>query len=437
MNVKMVDRSKCPELRSFEDLRFDYPSHVTLSNGIPLYVVDNGDQEVNKLEIICRGGLLDEEKPLQAMALASMLVHGSDEYSSSDVAEILDYNGSYMNAVSQDNFIHVSISSLNKNFGEVLPVFSSIVQRPSIPEREFEVLKTQVKGAYKTACEKVKYLSQMACRGLYFGENHPFSHIICDEDVDCLSVEDVKRFHARYFKPENYVMILSGKIGEKEKRLVDEYFGGEKIGGKQALLCAVERNSSSDKEVMVNKDGALQSAVYMIQEAVPRSHPDYIKLRILITALGGYFGSRLMQNIREEKGYTYGINAMLVGRRCGAKIVITSECDTEYTYPLISEVKKEIRRLQDELMDTEEIDTVKNCMLSDLAKTLDSPFSMASCVSSNILYATGEDYFNRQVKDIMDVTPEELRRIAKTYLNTDKFYTAIAGDEKQLKLYGE
>jgi predicted Zn-dependent peptidase len=160
-------------------------------------------------------------------------------------------------------------------------------------------------------------------------------------------------------------------------------------------------------------------------------------LRILVTALGGYFGSRLMQNIREDKGYTYGINAMLVGRRSGAKIVITSECDTAYTYLLVREVENEIRRIQDKLMSEEELDTVKNNMLSDLAKTLDSPFSMASCVSSNIIFSTGEDYFNRQIAEITKITTKELQEVANKYLDVSKFYTAIAGDEKQLKLYGK
>lgn len=431
----MLDRSKSPELSTFSDLRFDYPDYVTLRNGMRLYLVNKGDQEVNRLEVVCRGGLFDEAKPLQSFALASMLVHGSDKYSSNEVAELLDFNGSYMNAVNHDSYTHVCLNSLNKNFKEVLPVFKSLLDAPAIPEREFDVLKSQVKSAYQTARQKVKYLAQMEGRKMYFGENHPLSHKICDEDVDNLTIADVKAFHAQFYKPENCTLVLSGKIDGDVLARVTETFGDDAPRGKYDEMTIPEAKSMSLRESVVNKEGALQSSVYMVHEAMARNHPDYIKMRILTTALGGYFGSRLMQNIREDKGYTYGINAMLMGRRCGSKLVVVSECDTSYTYLLIDEVKNEVRKLQEEPMCAEELEMVKNCMLSDLAKTLDSPFTMAGCVSSNILYGTGEDYFNRQVEEIVNVTPESICEVANKYLNVDKFYVAVAGDEKQLKLY--
>ena len=430
----MIDRSKSPDLSTFVDLKFDYPTYVTLNNGIKVYIVNSGDQDVCKLDMLYRGGLLEETMPLQSMALASMLVHGSNEYTSEQMSEWLDYNGAYMNAMSHDNFTQVSLNSLNSNLENVLPALRSVLLSPSIPEQEFDLLKMQIKSAYRNAKERVKYLSQMSCRGLYFGKKHPFAHMICDEDVERLTRDDVKAFHAEYYKPENCVMILSGKVGDKELSLLDKYYGIETCHGAASQINAIERTPSDTYNVLVNKEDALQSSVYMIHGSIPRNHHDYIKLRILITALGGYFGSRLMQNIREEKGYTYGISSMLVGRRGDAKIVISSECDTKYTYPLISEVNNEIKKLQNELMPIEELDMVKNCMLSDLAKTLDSPLSMASVVSSNILYSTGVDYFNRQAEEINRVSPEELLAVANKYIDADKFYIAIAGDEKQLKI---
>ncbi len=430
-----LDRSISPELTTFKDLRLDFPNYITLSNGIKLYVVNSGDQEVNRLEVLYRGGLFDEDKPLQSFALASMLIHGTKQHTSKNVAEILDYNGSYVNATSHENYTHISCTSLNRNFISVLPLLKDILAEPSIPEREFEVLKSQVKSAYQNARERVKYLSQMEARKLYFGDCHPLSHIIVDEDVDNLSSDDVRRFHSRFYKPENCTLVLSGKIDDKELNLVESIFGKDELINEVASISIANKMSGDERISVVNKDGALQSSIYMIHEAIPRSHPDYIKLRILVTALGGYFGSRLMQNIREDKGYTYGINAMLVGRRGGAKIVISSECDTAYTYSVIEETQKEIIKLQQELVEDWELEIVKNCMLSDLAKTLDSPFSMASCVTSDLLYCTGEDYFNRQVSEIMNIDARMLQDVANKYLNVNNFYIAIAGNEKQLKLY--
>ncbi len=431
----MLDRSKSPKINSFSNLHFDYPDFITLKNGVKLYIVNKGDQDVNRLEVICRGGMFEETKPLQSFALSSMLIHGSEEYSSSEVAEKLDFTGSYMSAVNHDNFTHVTLNSLNKNLKDILPVFKSILTMPAIPEREFEVLKAQVKSAYQTARRKVKYLSQMEGRRLYFGDNHPLAHMVSDDDVSAITIADVKDYHKKYYRPENYTLILSGKISDNVLTLITNAFCDESKKDTITELKTFERNPSKEMVSVVNSDDALQSAVYMIHEAIPRSHCDYINMRILAMVLGGYFGSRLMQNIREDKGYTYGINAMLMGRQCGSKLAIISECDTAYTYLLIDEVKNEVKKLQEQLISREELEMVRNCMLSDLSKTLDSPFSMAGCVSSNILYGTGEDYFNRQVEQITKITPKVLRDVANKYLDLSKFRIAIAGDEKQLKLY--
>lgn len=431
----MLDRQKSPKLSTFTDLRFDYPRYIALKNGVKLYIVDSGDQEVCRFEVICRGGTFEETKPLQSLVLASMLVHGSDEYSSNDVAELLDYTGSYMNVVSHDNFTHVTLNSLTKNLEKVLPVLKSVLEAPKLPEREFELLKTQLKSAYQTARCKVRYLAQMEGRRLYFGDKHPLAYMVSDEDVDNITREDVLAFHRRFFRSENYTFVVSGRVDDRVIDLIEQYFGTARFTGDAVEFVKVERNPLETKTSLMNLDDALQSAVYMVHEGIARNHPDYIKMRILTTALGGYFGSRLMQNIREDKGYTYGINSMLMGRRCGSKLVITSECDTAYTFMLIEEVKKEIVRMQQEPMDTEELEMVKNCMLSDLAKTLDSPFSMAGCVSSNILYGTGEDYFNRQVKEITNITPTDILNVANNYLNVEDFRISIAGNVKELNLY--
>lgn len=433
----MLDRRTAPQLSTFKGLKYDYPSYVKLANGVKLYVVNSGEQDVNRLEVLYRGGLFEEAKALQSFALSSMLIHGTDRYSSKEISEFFDYNGAYVNASNHENYTQINCTSLNRNFKDVLPIFKCLLDKPAVPEREFDVLKSQVKSAYQNVRERVKYLSQMAARKLYFGESHPLSHIITDEDVDSLCVADVKRFHSEFYKPENCTLVLSGKIGDKELALVEDAFGCDSVSGEASALVDVARHADDRKEILVNKDNALQSSIYMVQEAVPRSHPDYIKLRILIMALGGYFGSRLMQNIREDKGYTYGINAMLVGRRNGAKVVISSECDTAYTYLVIEEVKKEIVNLQQEPIPDWELEIVKNCMLSDLAKTLDSPFSMASCVTSNLLYETGEDYFNRQVAEIENINSKTLFDVANKYLDVNNFYVAVADNEKQLKLYSK
>jgi len=201
------------------------------------------------------------------------------------------------------------------------------------------------------------------------------------------------------------------------------------------LDCKIIPSNPSDIHFkVVDKDDAMQSSVVFLQNSIMRNHPDYIKLRIVITALGGYFGSRLMKNIREEKGYTYSIGASLLCTKNLSYINISSECDTAYTAELIKEVKIEIEKLRAQEMDNEELSTLKNCMLSDLVKILDTPLSMAGLVTSHLFYSTGTDYFNKQREIIENITAKDIKEIAFKYLNIDNFYIVVAGNEKLMKL---
>ena len=178
----------------------------------------------------------------------------------------------------------------------------------------------------------------------------------------------------------------------------------------------------------IKKKGAVQSAIKIRIGAIPRSHPDYIPLRILITALGGYFGSRLMKNIREEKGFTYGISASLSGRRHEGYIDIETQCDSAYTWKVIDEISAEISRLQHEPLGREELLKVKKYIISSLTKVLDTPSARADYASTDFLYGTGADYFNRQVEITDRITPEELTEVARLHLKPDSALQIVAGD---------
>ena len=213
----------------------------------------------------------------------------------------------------------------------------------------------------------------------------------------------------------------------KEIDMVAEAFGSDRDERAADELVMAGRVQGSEHFSFVEKEGAVQSAIQMQLPAIPRTHPDYFKLRILVTALGGYFGSRLMSNVREEKGYTYGIWASLIGARQGAYVSISTECDCAYTRPLIDEVKHEMETLRNEPIPIEELDMVRSSMLSELVKNLDTPFSIASNVGAMILYGIYPEYFNEQIRAIRAVTPEELLATARRYLLEENLYTVVAG----------
>lgn len=428
--MQKIDYTKQPPIRSFNKMSLEFPEAEVLSNGVQLYVVNSGDQDVNMIEVSFRGGAFEEDKPLQATFMSSMLVHGSSSYSSRDVAEKLDFNGSWFRTRCFDNHTAVILNSLNRCFATVLPMFVDLIFNPIFPKKEFELLRNKLLSAYRTARGRVGYLAMTEADRIFFGDRHPLARKIQDDDIEGITIDDLRRFHDKYYHPSNCTIILSGKIGDKEIALVKKAFGSVGDDRPTDPFGSCKELRENCKFRIIDKNDAIQAAVSMIMPAIPRSHPDYIKLRVLVMSLGGYFGSRLMSNIREDKGYTYGISALLLGRRSGSNIVISTECGNQYVVPLIVEVKKEINRLRKDLMSDEELDMVKSFLMSELVKTFDTPFSIASYVGSTVYHGVAPDYFNRQVECIMQVTPTDLQDMAQKYLNMEDLITVVAGNRE-------
>lgn len=421
-----------PEVSPFGPMSLDFPRRLTLDGGVEMYVVPGGDQDVCRVEVIFRGGAYEEEMALQATMMSSMISHGSLKCSSRDVAERMDYCGSWLSSRCLDNHTAITLHSLNRCLRDTLPLVADIIYNPAFPEREFGLMRDKTLSTYRTAREKVKYLaSTEACR-MYFGPDHPLSRRVSDDDVERVTVDSLRSFHSKWYHPSNCTILLSGKIGGKELELVTGLLGSKSDPRPADEFGDFAECRAECRFSLVDKPGAVQAAVSAMLPAIPRSHPDYIPLRTLVVALGGYFGSRLMSNIREDKGYTYGISAMLLGRMRGANISISTQCANEYVAPLLSEVRHELGRLREEEMSQEELDMVRLSIVSDLAKTFDTPFSIANYVASVVLYGVYPDYFNEQIRQLSAITPAKLRDMAIKYLNPDDMTIAVAGDRKMI-----
>lgn len=427
MNMS-IDYKQRPMIRPFGKFRIDCPKPITMPNGVPLYVVSGSDQEVNRIDVIHRGGIFEETpRRLVAQATAAQLSQGTRQMSSQEIAECFDYNGAWIGSRSTHNHTTLTLNSLNRCFDKTLPVIQDMIFNPTFPERELQVYRNRCLGAFRTARERVKYLAGVEMNRIFFGQDYPLSRAISDENIMSLNAEDLRLFHKQYYHAANRTVILSGGVSQREIDMVINAFGYDNDSLGTDSYSEFRQEPMDMHFSIVEKPEAIQSAIQIQLQAIPRTHPDYFKLRILVTALGGYFGSRLMSNVREEKGYTYGIGATLIGSRNEAYVSISTECDCAYTMPLIDEVKHEIARLREEPIPLAELDMVKSSMLSDLIKNLDTPFSLAGNVSAMILYDIYPEYYNDQIEAIRSTTPEELTDAAQRYLLDDNLYIVVAG----------
>ncbi|MEG2219430.1 MAG: pitrilysin family protein [Muribaculaceae bacterium] len=430
----MIDRTQQPVISDFSTVEMTFAEERILANGVKLLIINSGDQEVCRFDIIFNGGLYEQHQPMVCNALASMLRHGGKGYDSAAIAEIFDFYGAWTSGRAHHHHTSFTVYSLNRCFKDLMPVIESIIKKPTLPAHEFELIKKQSISSLNNSKEQVRYLATQKFNEMYFGKNHPFGKNISVKDIEALNLEMLETFHQAHFSSQNCTIMLTGKVTNEMIACVDAYFGNT-WGNKKEFECsnAIPITHSTTKLEIVDKPGSLQSAVIMGLDAIPRNHADYIPLRILVKTFGGYFGSRLMTNIRETKGYTYGISAGLIGRHEHSYIMITSECDTKYTHLLINEVKNEMRKLAEEPIDNDELNRVKSNIISDMVGAVDSPFAIADYNLTAIYCNISKDYFAKQVEIIKKITAKELQEIAQKYFVTDNLFMAIAGDKKKIE----
>lgn len=397
-----------------------------------LWIAGNGEDEINQLSIYLTGGAFHESRPMQATACSMAVFNGNENMSHARIAEAIDFYGAWRSVQVHDNCTAFAMSSLNENFDKTLPIFIDCLMRPVFPDNEFELNKRQLSANCATAREKVKYIANKEIMRLYYGDNHPLATNPSPADIDSLTREHILDFYSSFYKAQNCNLVLAGHITDKLLATLESVMMQWKPDGEPATILEPKAAPSPCVLQVVDKQGAVQAAVSMMLNTVPRQHPDYFKLRILATVLGGYFGSRLMTNIREDKGYTYGINASHSGRAFDGYLGISTECDTQHVWDVIDETKKEIMRLCHEPIPEQELLTVKRHMLSDLAKTLDTPFNIASYIGNMFCYGTYPTYLNEQVKAILQATSEVLMETACHYFKLDKLKIVVACDKTKL-----
>ena len=430
----MLDRSVAPETGNFGDISLPFPEHKRLSNGVELFIFDCASEDVVRLDLIFDGGQFEQDKPMLFQLMLSMLKLGTKDFDSAYIAERLDFCGAWLHTRTYDHHTVVTVYSIHRCLDSVLEIIEQMIKYPVFPEREFNVLKKRVISELRNNRQKVKYLATCEFNKNFYGKNHPLGRVNNISSLKEIKTGDLKDLHSRYITPGSCRIMLTGKINPETVSLVDKYFGKEWCKGRLPVeLNCFPASPSGNRLSIVDKPGSLQSCLVMGIPAVERSHEDYIPLRILVIALGGYFGSRLMCNIREEKGYTYGISSSLIGRADSSYILVMSEADTKYTWLLIDEVRKEINKLVEFKIEDEELDTVKSNILSDLVKTVDSPFSIAEFHVTAICCGIADDYFEKHIEQIKNISPEKLKQIAEKYFVQENLFISIAGDKNKLK----
>lgn len=424
----MLDRTIQPAIKPISKITFPEVEKTTLSNGRPLHLIRDSAQEVVRIDFMFGGGSWHQKKALVAYLCNQMLKEGSANLNSQQIAEKLDFYGSWLQLSASYHNSYLTVYCLSKYVSETLAVVEEMLKRPTFPQAEFEVAVNKRKQSFLLEQQKVQSLASKKFAECIFGENHPYGKTAKAEYFENISTEDLKSFYNEYYSSHKLQIILAGDINQGLISEIENYFGKEHWGAEiAAKKPSFSLNSASEKQQIIPKADAVQSAVRLGRVGIQRNNPDFFGMKVVSTILGGYFGSRLMSNIREEKGYTYGIGCSLSSLKKAGSFAIATECATEYVDPLIAEVYKEMDLLCNELVCAEELEMVKNFMLGDAARLFDGTFSIADACISLLANDLDISFYEKQIQTIRDITAEEIRALAQKYFVKDAFYEIVAG----------
>lgn len=424
----MVDRTLRPPVCEPIDMKLVTPEQHILPNGIPVYVLDAGDSEVVRMDVLVGGGRWQQTQPLQALFTNRMLREGTRRYRAMEIAERLDYYGAWLELSNSSKFASITLYSLSKYLPHTLEVLESLLKEPLFPEGELELVVNNNVQQFLINSSKVDFHAHRALVKAVYGEQHPCGRLVQEDDYRRITPSVLREFYDRFYYSDNCSIYLSGKVDKRVLDLVEERLGtpfgrGGKVPEQRKFIPC----SSAEKRIFVEKADAMQAAVRMGMLSIGCNHPDYLKLRVVITLLGGYFGSRLMSNVREEKGYTYGISAGIMSYPEHGLLVINAETANEYVEPLIGEVYREINHLQNDLVPEAELKMVRNYMLGDMCRSYESVFSLADAWIFVHTSEVKESYFTDLLQAVRNITPCEIRDLAGRYLCKETLKEVVCG----------
>ncbi|MBN2173217.1 MAG: insulinase family protein [Bacteroidales bacterium] len=423
-----LNRKIAPKTGFVDNISFIDPEKAELNNGIPVYIFNSEEQDLVKIEFLFRAGSWYQEKPLVARITNKMLKEGTRHFTSHEIAEKIDYYGAHLNMSTDKDMGYVSLYTLNKHLEPTLEILAEVIKHPVFPENEFNRIIQNRKQKFIVSNEKVRFIAKRKFDELIFGSQNPYGKTYEVEDFDKLNTADLAEFHRLHYRLSDCRVLVSGKVMNRHVDLLNKFFNGEPVGNSDNHAEPADNTISSNNRMFhIVKNDALQSAIRMGKVMFNKTHPDYTKLKILNTVLGGYFGSRLMTNIREEKGYTYGIGSALVSLHHSGYFFIASEVGADVTQDASNEIYHEIRKLQEEKIPEKELDLVRNYMLGAILRNLDGAFARSDNFKEILEYGLNYSYYKNFIEVIRSITAAELRDLAQKYLDRESLYELRVG----------
>ena len=419
----MLDRTVAPPFVKSTSFNLITPEETKLPNGVHLFFVPGGFQDVLKIELVFDAGRWFEDKLGAAYFACHLLSKGTKERSSFEIAQLFDQYGAHLEVSPGLDFVSISLYSLNKNLAPVLQLLLEILSTPTFPEKEYTQTQSIFVQNLKVNNEKTSFVASKVFRKNLFGDDHPYGSEVEEKDVYALEALHLKKHFDDFLNSAR--IFVSGKIDSTNKDLITGSFLKLKPG--QRTHSAQHSIASEPRHQRIAKKESVQASVRFGKRSVLRSHPDYVSILFVSHILGGYFGSRLMKNIREEKGLTYGISASLHGMKHNSYLIIGADVNKENVALTFDEIRKELKTLRSTEISSGELETTRNHFIGSLQAEITTPFAHAEKIKTITLFNLKPDHYQRMISKIETITPSEISAISEQYFHEDAFYEVAVG----------
>ena len=424
----MLNRSKAPHIKDAVayNITLKKPDVCKLDNGVDVYNVQAGTEEVVQIEWVFRAGNWFEEQNLVASAANFLIKNGTRNKSAYEINEFVDFYGAYLNRSCYNETAVVSLHCLSKQLEHILPLVQEILVDAILPEEELLIYKQNMKQRLAVNLKKCDFIAGRKIDALLFGDHHPYGVYSEMNDYDALQQHALADYYNVFYKNGHCTIFSAGILPSNYQQLLNKYFGSlpfNKTATKEISHAILP--SSQKKWNILNDAEGVQGAIRIARACPLPTDPVFPKLQVLNVLFGGFFGSRLMTNIREDKGYTYGIYSYLMNHIHASAILISTEAGRDVCEATVKEVYHEMEQLRMHEVGKEELLLVKNYLIGTLLGDLDGPFHIIGRWKNLILHGMNESHFNYYVDVIKSIESKELKQLAEEYLHPADFYELV------------
>ncbi|HEY9049744.1 MAG TPA: pitrilysin family protein [Ohtaekwangia sp.] len=419
----MLNRTTAPDFTRSTDFQLILPEELTLQNGARAFFISGGTQSVIRVELLLKAGRWLERVWGASYFSSQLLSKGTSQKSSFEIAQLFDQYGAHFEISPGLDAVSISLYTLTKNLRPTLAAFRELLQDSIFPEKEIAQLKSIYLQNLRVNQEKTSFQASKLFRKKLFGEDHPYGKELEAEEVQALTRDQLLEHYISFGK--DFTVIVSGKIDAASKQnIIDEFSSLPFLASAQKNITTPGVSALHER---VGKEGSVQSSIRMGKKAIARSHPDYAAMLFLNHIFGGYFGSRLMKNIREDKGLSYGIYSSIHTLQHDSYVVVGADVNNENLDLTFDEIRKELKRLRTEPIDAEELEIARNHFIGSLQAEITTPFAHADKIKNMFMFNLPKNYYQRLIDTIDGVKADQLQDIAARYFQEGDFIEVAVG----------